>query len=48
LRSTPSMRHERIVFGVEGRTLGDAMSITRMPADPFLAERSASARTGSR
>lgn len=37
-RSAPSMGHEKIVFGVEGRTLDDATSIARMLADPFLAE----------
>lgn len=37
-RSAPSMGHEQIVFGVEGRTLDEATSITRMLADPFLAD----------
>jgi sterol desaturase/sphingolipid hydroxylase (fatty acid hydroxylase superfamily) len=40
-RSAPLLGHDKIIFGVEGRTPHDATSIPRMLADPFLFERPA-------
>ena len=37
-RACPRYGHERMVFGVAGRSAGEATSILRMLADPFLPE----------